>query len=35
MVGDRFNTILFGSFAAAALILAGLGIYGVMSFAVA
>jgi putative ABC transport system permease protein len=35
MVGDRFNTALFGSFAAVALFLAGLGIYGVMAFSVA
>jgi len=35
MSGDRFAAFLFGGFAAVALILAGLGIYGVMSFAVA
>ena len=33
--GDRFGMILFGSFASFALLLAGLGIYGVMAFTVA
>jgi putative ABC transport system permease protein len=32
--GDRFGTVLYGSFAAVALLLAGLGIYGVIAFLV-
>ncbi len=35
MSGDRFSAFLFGGFAGMALLLAALGIYGVMSFAVA
>jgi putative ABC transport system permease protein len=33
--GDRFTMVLFGSFAVVALLLAGVGIYGVMAFTVA
>ena len=35
LLGDRFIATLFGSFAAAALLLAAMGIYGVMAFGVA
>jgi predicted permease len=35
LAGDRFRALLFGSFAALALALAGVGIYGVMSVGVA
>jgi putative ABC transport system permease protein len=35
LVSNRFNSALFGSFAAIALLIAAFGIYGVMSFAVA
>jgi putative ABC transport system permease protein len=34
LVGDRFTSVLYGSFAIAALLLAAAGIYGVMAFAV-
>jgi putative ABC transport system permease protein len=35
LAADRFYTVFFGAFAAAALVLAAVGIYGMMSFAVA
>ena len=35
LVGDRFTTALYVSFASVALLLAAIGIYGVMAFAVA
>jgi ABC-type antimicrobial peptide transport system permease subunit len=35
LANDRFTLILFASFAAVALLLAGIGIYGVMAFSVA
>ena len=35
LVGDRFTTVLYASFASVALLLAAIGIYGVMAFAVA
>jgi putative ABC transport system permease protein len=34
MAGDRFNMVLFGAFATMALVLAAVGIYGVLSFVV-
>ena len=33
--GDRFNLLLIGSFAIVAILMAGVGIYGAMSYAVA
>ena len=35
MVNDNFMAILFGSFAGIGLVMAGVGIYGVMAFSVA
>jgi putative ABC transport system permease protein len=35
LAGDRFQAVMFGGFAGVALVLAALGIYGVMSFTVA
>ena len=35
LAADRFHTVFFGAFAAVALVLAAVGIYGVMSFVVA
>lgn len=35
LVGDRFGAVLYGGFSALALVLAAVGIYGLMSFAVA
>jgi putative ABC transport system permease protein len=35
LVGDRFLTLLYGTFAVVALVLAAVGIYGVMTFSVA